>query len=235
MLVAGLILTVGAMLTASGAATVPVSTIHFVPALRIWPGKVPASRSVPVVLHIGGKLRMEDYSRVPELRELDLRGDRHVELDLAGPPTCPVAKLPTGPLPAKRCAEAIVGRGHVTLETAFPENRPMTNEFDLAVYNGGSRNGTSRLWIYGYSSPVDRGPFYVPVKIDRIDEGRYGWKAVASLPPVYGGHGSITALDLTLQRRILSAACPDGHLVAKVRSTFADGTVLQSSTEKDCR
>jgi hypothetical protein len=212
---------------------IPIPSLEFPVRASLKP-EVPQGRNrIPVSLHIGGKIRKE-YSRVPELREVQFEGDRHGEIDVAGLPACGRGKLPTGPPPSERCAEAIVGTGSANVETAFPENKPMNIETELAVYNAGIRGRETRLWIYGYLSPIEPGPVLVPVRIRRVNNGRYGWKAVATVPSILKGHGSITELDLTLQKRILAANCPGDKLQGTIRSRFSDGTFLQSTSIQEC-
>jgi len=195
---------------------------------------VPAGEAVPAALHLGGKIRKE-YGLVPELRELRLEGDRHVRLNVAGLPACGLGKLPTQPPPSQRCADAIVGRGFAVVQSQFPENMPMNIPMDLTVYNAGIRSGVTRLWIYAYISSIEPGPIYVPVTIRKLGDGRYGWEAVAPVPSIFDGNGSITEFNLTLQRRIVSAICPGDTLFAASRSTFSDGTVLGLKYQQRCR
>ena len=97
------------------------------------------------------------------------------------------------------------------------------------------KNGVTKLWVQGYMPLAEPGPIVVPVKIRRSVDGRYGWKAVASVPVLNEGHGFVMQLDLTLQKRILSASCPGNFLFAAVRSTFEDGGVVESHIVRRCR
>jgi hypothetical protein len=219
----------------SGEVAVPLPNLEFTLHSRSAPSKLPADHQVPIALHLGVKIRNRDYSIPPQLRQVQFEGDKHGELDVTGLPTCGRRKLPTGPPPAKKCADALVGRGYANVLSAFPETTPMNIETELTVYNAGARGEETRLWIYGYLWPIQAGPIYVPVKVRKVSNGVYGWKAIASVPTIFEGHGSITDLNLTLQKRVLAASCPGGKLSAKSRSTFSDGTVVESTSLQRCR
>jgi len=221
----------------SGEVTVPITTdseVRFPLQVRLLRSEIPARGAVPAALHLGGRIH-EEYSRPPELRELRLEGDRHVRLDVTGLPTCGLRKLPTGPPPSSKCADAIVGRGFASIESGFPENMPIDVPTDLTVYNAGVEKGVTRLWIAGYLSPIEDAPIFVPVKVRKVSKGKYGWEAVASVPPIWEGHGSITIFNLTLHRRVISATCPGGSLLAATQSTFWDGTVFATKYRQRCR
>ena len=62
----------------------PVPEFQFF--LRGWakPQRLPAKSSLPVTLHLGGKIEPEVGSSVPTLRKVEFEGDRHGRIDVAG-------------------------------------------------------------------------------------------------------------------------------------------------------
>jgi hypothetical protein len=166
---------------------------------------------------------------------VQLEGQRQVRLLVSRLPACGGRDLIATAPPSERCAKAIIGRGHVEVLSKFPETTPMKIDLDLKVYNASAGGKPAKLVIYAYMPVIEPGPILIPVKIQRLRSGRYGWKAVASIPKFFEGHNSITQLDLTLQKRVMSAVCPGDDLQFKIRSTFADGTVIQAGSFQRCR
>ena len=86
--------------------------------------------------------------------------------------------------------------------------------------------------------------FVVPVEIQKVHDGRYGFKTVANIPKIAGGYGIPLYGQLTIGREwtykgkklsYANASCPDGRLQAKGQFTFKDGTLLQGTFLKPCK
>jgi hypothetical protein len=67
------------------------------------------------------------------------------------------------------------------------------------------------------------------VEIERIHEGRYGLHAVAKIPVIAGGSGSLLDFSLKVKRLFnykgtqesyVTARCPDNHLDAEIGTFF---------------
>jgi hypothetical protein len=199
----------------------------------VKPRNLPARKAVPISLHLSARIGTEDRSSPPGLRELRLAGDRQISLSAQGLPACGARGLPDVPPPWKKCADAMVGWGEAVVELHYPESRPIDVTTELAVYNAGSGNGVTRLWIHGYMPIAEPGPIVVPVKVRKIDEGRYGWEAVASVPVLNEGFGSIVSFNLTLRKRIVSARCRRS-LQGRVTASFSEGTVMNGAFVRSC-
>jgi hypothetical protein len=72
------------------------------------------------------------------------------------------------------------------------------------------------------------------VKIKKIHKGRYGLLSVASIPKIAGGSGSVKSFSLKLNKGIISATCPDGHLDARGTAVFAEGTKMSGGVVRAC-
>ena len=84
--------------------------------------------------------------------------------------------------------------------------------------------------------------FVITIPIEKR-AGRYRYRATVDLPPIAGGHGSLTHLDASIgkryrsggkERSYVSARCGDGIFSTHGRFTFADGTIIDGSVEKAC-
>jgi hypothetical protein len=170
--------------------------------------------------------------------------DRDGHLDAAGLPTCAaeaVANL--GVTEARElCHGAIVGTGHVeavitvggeTFHAASP----------LTLFNAPPIEGNPAVILHARTITPAVQVFAIPIPIERR-AGHFRYRAVVNLPPILGGNGSITHVDVKIARRFrsggrihsyVSARCTDSVLEARGRFTFADGTIIDGSVEKYCR
>lgn len=201
---------------------------------QMTPSKLPRAKAKPVRVSISGRYRTDDGSHVPALHELKLEFDRHFILDVKDVPVCGGGAINVRRNVLEGCEDAVVGRGTVEAEVAFPE-QPLTSVSGaLTVYNRGRKPGGADLLGWAYFSAPITGAVVVPVKVRRIDGGRYGWRARLEIPKLAGGSGSITGYSVRFLDRILSATCGDGRLQIGGVSTFVDGTLLASSVIRSC-
>ncbi|TMK57334.1 MAG: hypothetical protein E6G51_06095 [Actinobacteria bacterium] len=192
----------------------------------LTPSKLPRTKSKPVRLSIAGSNKTRDGSHVPALRAVELQLDRRFSFDLAGVPVCETGiHYDVRPNPIEReCADAAVAHGQVTVEVAFPEQPLTTASGALTVYNRGRKPGGFDLdgWAY-FSAPVTGG-VYLPVKVRKASNGRYGWKAQLEAPKIAGGYGSIASYSMHFLKGIVAASCGGRQLQIASTSTFVDGT-----------
>ena len=99
------------------------------------------------------------------------------------------------------------------------------------------------MLAHAYTTVGGPTTFVVPVEIQKVHDGRYGFKTVADIPKIVNGYGTPIYGRLKIGREwtykgkrlsYANASCPDGRLQAKVQSTFKDGTVLQGDFFKPC-
>jgi hypothetical protein len=82
----------------------------------IAPVKLPRTQPAPVTLSVGFKSSPVEGS-IPELGSIGLELSRHITIDTAGLPSCPLAKLYATSVSAQEsCAKSLVGHGSVTSE-----------------------------------------------------------------------------------------------------------------------
>jgi len=170
--------------------------------------------------------------------------DRDGHLDAAGLPTCAAEAVANLGVQEARelCRGAIVGTGHIEAAVTagsqtFHASSPVT------LFNAPPIGGAPAVVLHARTSAPAIQVFAIPIPIERRP-GRFRYRAVVDLPPILGGNGSITHLDLQIGRRFrfggrlhsyVSARCTDSVLETRGRFTFADGTVIEGSVEKFCR
>lgn len=201
------------------------------------PTKLPRNKLSPISLTVSGKIKTLDGSHLPALKEAIVDTDKNGTINAKGVPVCTAGKLQaqTTENAKKACGKALVGKGLTTAEVEFPEQKPIDVKSTLLAFNGGVKGGTTTIFIHAFfSSPVN-GAIVTTVKVSKEHKGRYGTKAVASIPKIAGGFGSVKEFSLTFNRPgYLLAKCPDGHLNAHATSVFTDGSKLSGSFVRSC-
>jgi hypothetical protein len=230
------VLTAVAVATASAAAegvdigTPIVPTMHF----GVSPTKLSRKPPTHVRLSLSGTYKTADGTHPPALRELRLGGDRHLAFDLKGVPVCTRVHSDYRGALEDSCGDAVIGHGKLTVEVEFPEEPPQTVSGDLTLYNGARKGKAWRLLASAWLPAPVTGEVPIPISIRKVDEGRVGWIATATVPKIAGGSGFITAYSARIGKRFLEATCGGGRLELRVDSSFADGTKLRQTGIRTC-
>lgn len=209
------------------------------------PTTLPKHKFAPITLHGYGKISTADGTPPPVLQEITLWFDKHGSVETRGLPVCTAAKLANTKTAQARklCPGAIVGKGKGTAVVYFPESAPIPASSPLTLFNGPPKHGNPTVFAHAHLTVPVPSTFVVPIEIQRVHAGRYGFKTVAEIPRIAGGYGVPTYGRLTIGRTwtykgkklsYVNAGCPDGRLQAKGRFTFKDGTVLAGSLLKRC-
>jgi hypothetical protein len=110
-------------------------------------------------------------------------------------------------------------------------------------FNGAMRGGVRRLWAYAEIAVPTPGAIVMKGELRKVVDGRSGSELAFSVPKIAGGYGSITALEVKLERRytregrLLSAftlTCPSGEAALGATAEFADGTVAKDEMLRTC-
>jgi hypothetical protein len=195
-------------------------------------------KATPITFNISGKIRSLNPAEPhpPAMKEFVLEGDKHASIDVAGIPVCKAGTIQaTDTTRAKKaCGPALIGSGKTEAGVKFPEQPEVLVHSDLLAFNGGVRGGVTTLYIHAYFSTPINGAIVTTVKIKKIHHGRYGLESIATIPKLANGAGSVKSFSLTLNRGILSATCPDGHLNARGTAVFADGLRASGGVVRTC-
>jgi hypothetical protein len=204
----------------------------------VTPKALPKKTMAPITLNVSGRIASADGSHPPALSEVIVDTDKNGTIDARGAPTCLQGKLEaqTTANAEKACRPAIVGTGTTDVEVEFPEQKPIQIHSKLLAVNGGSKGGTTTIFIHAYLTNPIAAAIVTTVKISKEHKGRYGIKSVASVPKIAGGSGSVTAFNLIFQKRLftykgkkhgyLLARCADGHFDAQAEAIFSNGDRL---------
>jgi hypothetical protein len=210
------------------------------------PTTLPTHHFAPITLHGFGKITTEDHSQPPILEQIVLWFDKHGSVETRGLPVCTAGKLAATTTRKARalCPGAIVGKGFGTAIVYFPESAPVPASSPITIFNGPKKHGNPTVLAHAHLTVPAPSTFVVPIEIQKVHDGRYGFKTVATIPKIAGGAGVPTYGRLTIGRTwkykgktlsYVNASCPDGHLQAKGLFTFKDGTVLTGTLLKKCK
>jgi hypothetical protein len=95
------------------------------------PQRIARNHFAPISLQLGFTVpKQEDES--PELGSIRLAVSRHVRFHFAGLPSCSLGALFN--YESQRCADSLVGSGHVTSEVTLPGKQPATVHGKLKAY-----------------------------------------------------------------------------------------------------
>ncbi|HYJ22852.1 MAG TPA: hypothetical protein VEW07_12630 [Solirubrobacterales bacterium] len=195
------------------------------------------TKLTPITLNVSGKLRTVDGTHPPALKEFNVETDKNGAIEVKGLPVCKASQLQSQDTKHAEdiCRSAIIGSGRAIAEIAFPEQAPIPADSKIIAFNGGFSGGTTTLYIHAYLTVPTPAAIVTTVKVKKISNGRFGLKAVSTIPKIAGGSGSVTDFNLTINKKgVLLAKCPDGKLQARGEAKFTDGTVAKAEVVRTC-
>lgn len=210
------------------------------------PKTLPKNRDTPISIYGHARIRTKDGTQPPILKRLAIEYDRHGHVETRGLPKCTVAKLEhTDVKTARRtCPGAIVGKGFGEARIEFPDSMPIPAKSPLTIFNGPRKKGDPTVIAHAYLTQPVPTTFTVPVRIQRIKKGRYGYRTEAKIPQIASGYGAPVYGRLTINRRwrfrgkklsFVNARCVGGRLQARGFFYFDDSTELQGSVFNRCK
>jgi hypothetical protein len=186
-----------------------------------------------------------DGSHPPAARTATIDFDRNGTINSRGLPSCRAGKLQARTTAAARaaCRNAIVGSGTTKVEVEFAEQAPFTASGPLVLFNGGVRGGKTTMFIHAYVSVPAPTAIVTTVVVKRRRDGRFGTRAVARIPSIAGGSGSVTSFSLKIRRSFshrgkrrsyLTARCATGRFFARADVAFRGGPRVRGTVVRPC-
>jgi hypothetical protein len=196
---------------------------------KFTPARISATHRTPVTLEISETVSTEDGSHLKPLQEVTFEFDRHLRLDLEDIPRCHFSTTQDIPTDWEKCGRARIGGGTVEWEVAFPEEEPFRTGGRALLYKTGPKTMLLRSWV-NFSSPTE---VWTLIDLGK-GEGIYRLEAVASIPKIAGGSGSLTHLGLRFHKGLFSATCPRRNLQLSVFDRFLDGVLFKGRLFRPC-
>jgi hypothetical protein len=211
----------------------------------IAPTKLPRHQQAPISAKLNGQISTADGSHPPAIKGVIADFDQNIQINAEGLPVCRKDQLEArSTAAAKRaCPDAIVGSGKAEVEVAFPEQTPILATGPVYFFNGGVHGAETLLYIHTFVNVPAPTAVVATVKLTKIHRGHYGIHAVAQIPTITGGAGSVTKFKLTVDRTFaykgrqqsyLTASCPTGLYYAEGKVQFTDGTLLKVTHVLPC-
>ncbi|MBA3867118.1 MAG: hypothetical protein H0X42_12365 [Solirubrobacterales bacterium] len=233
-----------------GAATVYALTLHAGDLVieaegGFSPKALPRHTNAPITLHGGGKLSTASGALPPVLKELTILFDRHGSVVTTGLEVCTKGKLAATDTKTARstCPGAIVGEGLGSAVVKFPEQGAIKASSPITLFNGPPKHGDPTVLAHAYLRVPAPTTYIVPVVIETIHEGIYGYRTKATIPPIAGGAGVPISGSLKIGKKwtykgkkysYVNARCETGRLQARGEFAFADGTRLSGTFLRPC-
>jgi len=210
------------------------------------PETLPRHKNAPIMIYGGGKLSTVSGELPPILDKLTFEFDRHGSVDTTGLPACTAGKLQATTVPAARraCPGAIVGTGVGSAIVKFPEQGPIPISSPITLFNGPKVRGDDSILAHAYTTVPIATTFIVPVVIEKIHKGVYGYRTEAKIPKIAGGYGHPISGNIKVERKwtykgkkhsYINARCENGRLQARGEFSFKDGTFLQGTFFRPCK
>jgi hypothetical protein len=209
------------------------------------PTTLPKHVDAPITIHGGGSLSTLSGDFPPIIETITLEYDRHGHVDTTGLAVCTRAKLLASTVAQARgrCPGAVVGKGQGRGVVVFPEQKPIPVSSPITIFNGPRLHGNPSVLAHFYTTVPAPTAFVIPIEIERISKGLYGYRTEAKIPPIAGGHGIPIAGHLKIGRKwtfkghkhsYINARCETGHLQARGVFGFKDKTILSGTFIKPC-
>jgi hypothetical protein len=209
------------------------------------PQSLPRHEDAPITIYGGGKISTVSGELPPVLETISIEFDRHGSLQTAGLGVCTAAKLDATTVAQARrnCPGAIVGEGHGHAIVVFPEQAPIPADSPITLFNGPRKGGNATVIAHAFTTVPVATTFIVPIVIERIHKGIYGYRTKARIPKIAGGAGIPISGHLKIGRKwtykgvrhsYVNARCETGRLQARGEFSFDDGTYLTGTFLRPC-
>lgn len=227
------------------AITAEVGSVWVSATATLHPRELPAHGNAPVFLSSVTRVGTKDGSTPPTLQTLIFQLDRNGTVDTKGLPTCTTAKL-EGTTPAqarKRCAGALVGKGTGKALVTMPGRAPFTITSPISLFNGPPDRGRPTLIAHAYETVPAPQALLVPITIERVAKGRYGFEAKVQIPEIAGGFGAATLAEAkigAIRKRsgrevgYINAHCAGGRLQVQGKAEFTNGDFFPVTLTSPC-
>ncbi|HEV7562465.1 MAG TPA: hypothetical protein VGO24_03095 [Solirubrobacterales bacterium] len=208
------------------------------------PRTLPRGHYAPIDFKGHFDIASKDGSRPVALQRAVIYFDRDGRLGVAGLPTCAAELIANASVAEARqlCGGAIVGSGEIDALISFGGSLIPASSA-LTIFNAPRVEGHPAVVLHAQTTAPATQTFAIVVPIIR-HAGEFGYQATIDVPPIAGGLGSLTHLNVEIGRRYesggkrrsyIAARCSDNILRTRGAFTFADGTLIEGGVEKYCR
>jgi hypothetical protein len=240
------LLVVGLLCAAAAyAITTQIGNLKVSATAEFQPRAFPKHGTLPATFGSIVRIKSVNGEQPPALKTLVFEFDKHGKLNFKGLPTCTVAKLEgTTPDEArKRCASSLLGTGVGKARVDIPGKPSLVMTSPISIFNAPPEGGKPALIAHAYETVPAPQALLVPFTVEKINHGRYGYRAELELPPIAAGDGAATLAEVSFGRTYTrhghkvgyaEAECSGGRLQVYGKLLFADGSSLPSLLTSPC-
>lgn len=209
------------------------------------PQSLPRHQFAPIDFNGRLDISAKGGGKPSPLRQALIDFDRDGRLSVAGLPTCaPESIAAAGTVEARAiCGGAQVGTGKIEALVSLPSGETVAVSSPLTIFNGPRLAGLPTAVLHARLEAAGLiETFAIPVPIEKR-RGGFRYRARLDIPPIAGGAGAITHVEVKIgrryraggtQRSYVSARCSDNILQTHGRFSFEDGTIVDGLVEKFC-
>ncbi|HEU5104391.1 MAG TPA: hypothetical protein VFU11_00980 [Solirubrobacterales bacterium] len=246
----GRVAVLAVVLTALGAAAASgggacVGPLCVTASVDMQPRELPAKANAPITLSSVTQVRTKDGSTPPTLEAIDFLIDKHGAVNSKAFPVCPRAKLEDATVSQarKRCASALVGKGTGKALVTMPGQEPFPITSPVSFFNAAPTGGKPTLLAHAYETVPSPQALLVPIVVERVSKGRYGFHVRVEMPEVAGGFGAPTLAEASIgaiRKRngkkvgYVTAHCAGGRLQVDGTLTFTNGDRFPTTLTSPC-
>ncbi len=210
------------------------------------PTALPKNENAPITVFGSGKISTADGTLPPILKTIEFEFDKHGSVDTEGLPKCALRKLvaTTVPQARKLCPGSIVGTGFGHGVVKFPEQAIIPADSGITLFNGPQIGGDPTLYAHAHLTVPGPVTFIVPIRIEDIRNGRYGYRVSVEIPKIANGYGIPISGSVRVGRKwtykgekhsFIEARCADGRLQAIGEFGFKDGSLMKGTFLSPCQ
>lgn len=211
----------------------------------VQPRALPGKGTAPITLSSITRIRAKGGTTPPTLESIDFLIDKHGTVNSRAFPTCPQRKLEgaTTKQARKRCAGALVGKGTGKALVTAPGRAPFQMSSAVSLFNAKPTKGQTTLIAHAYETYPAPQALLVPIVIERVGKGRYGFHVRVEMPEIAGGYGAPTLAEAkvgaTRKRKgkkigFIAGQCAGGRLQVEGTLTFTNGDRFPTTLTSPC-
>jgi hypothetical protein len=230
---------------AAYAVTTQIGNLKVSATAEFQPRAFPQHGTLPATFSSIVRIKSVNGDQPPALKTLVFEFDKHGKLNFKGLPTCTIAKLEgTTPDEARRrCASSLLGTGTGKARVEIAGKPAFVMTSPISIFNAPPEGGKPALIAHAYETVPSPQALLVPFTVEKINHGRYGYRAELELPPIAGGDGSAILAEAQFGRTYVrhgrklgytEAECSGGRLQVHGELIFGDGSFLQSLLTSPC-
>ncbi|HWI96823.1 MAG TPA: hypothetical protein VNS60_12220 [Solirubrobacterales bacterium] len=206
------------------------------------PSKLPRTGSKPIAVSVAGKIVATKAGALPKLSAVSVAINQNGRFNTKGIPLCRLGHInPSTTQEALiACRPALIGEGSFSADVRIPDQSPFPSQGKILAFNGKLR-GKPAIFAHIYGTKPVPTSYVLPFTISQA-KGTYGTILQASLPSVTGEWGYVTGISLSLDQKVMSAACPAPagftkavFPLARTAFSFDGGLTLTSTLSRTCR